>query len=88
MAQKRRFSTEYNREAVLGRCRREFRQESAQAFGGNGRPRGENLALRRQVFARVMKERDFLQEATAFFARTSDEVSDDPMMPAPRFSSG
>ena len=56
---------------VLGRWRRELRQESAQAFRGNGRPRDENLALLRRELARVMKERDFLREAAAFFARAS-----------------
>jgi len=54
---------------VLGRWRRELRQESAQAFRGNGRPRDENLALLRRELARVTKERDFLREAAAFFAR-------------------
>jgi transposase len=56
---------------VLGRWRRELRQESAQAFRGNGRPREENLALLRRELARVTKERDFLREAAAFFARAS-----------------
>jgi len=56
---------------VLGRWRREWRQESAQAFRGNGRPRDENLALLRRELARVTKERDFLREAAAFFARAS-----------------
>ena len=94
MGQRRKFSSEYKREAVamlespgitvnqiaaelgigatvLGRWRRELRQESAQAFRGNGRPRDENLALLRRELARVTKERDFLREAAAFFARTS-----------------
>ena len=56
---------------VLGQWRRELRQESAQAFRGNGRPRDENLALLRRELARVTKERDFLREAAAFFARAS-----------------
>ncbi len=56
---------------VLGRWRRELRQESAQAFRGNGRPRDENLALLRRELARVTKERDFLREAAAFFASAS-----------------
>ena len=56
---------------VLGRWRRELRQESAQAFRGNGRPRDENLALLRRELTRGMKERDFLREAAAFFARAS-----------------
>ena len=56
---------------VLGRWRRELRQESAQAFVGQGRPRDENMALLRRELARVTKERDFLREAAAFFARAS-----------------
>jgi transposase len=56
---------------VLGRWRRELRQESAQAFRGHGRPRDEDLALLRRELARVTKERDFLREAAAFFARAS-----------------
>jgi transposase len=56
---------------VLGRWRREVRQESAQAFRGNGRPRDEDLALLRRELVRVTKERDFLREAAAFFARAS-----------------
>ena len=94
MGQRRKFSAEYKREAVvmlespgvtvnqiavelgigatvLGRWRRELRQESAQAFRGNGRLRDENLALLRRELARVTKERDFLREAAAFFARAS-----------------
>jgi len=56
---------------VLGRWRRELRQEPDQAFRGNGRPRDEELALVRRELARVTKERDFLREAAAFFARAS-----------------
>ena len=94
MAQRRRFSVEYKREAVamldvpgvsvgqiaaelgiganvLGRWRRELRQEPAQAFPGHGRPREEELGHLRRELARVTKERDFLREAAAFFARAS-----------------
>ena len=56
---------------VLGRWRRELRQEPTQAFVGQGRPRDENLALLRRELARVTKERDFLREAAAFFASAS-----------------
>ena len=58
---------------VLRRWRRELRQEQEQdqAFRGHGRPRDEELALLRRELARVTKERDFLQEAVAFFARAS-----------------
>ncbi len=56
---------------VLGRWRRELRQEPAQAFVGNGRPRDEELSQLRRELARVTKERDFLREAATFFARAS-----------------
>ena len=56
---------------VLGRWRREVRQESAQAFPGHGRPREEELVLLRRELSRVTKERDFLREAATFFARAS-----------------
>lgn len=56
---------------VLGRWRRELRQESTQAFRGNGRPQDEDLVLLRRELARVTKERDFLREAAACFARAS-----------------
>ena len=56
---------------VLGRWRRELRQEPEQAFVGNGRPRDEELAHLRLELARVTKERDFLREAATFFASAS-----------------
>ena len=94
MTQRRRFSTEYKREAVamldapgvrvsqiaaelgigaamLWRWRREMPQQSAQAFLGNGRPRDGELAQLRRELARMTKERDFLREAAACFARAS-----------------
>ena len=94
MAQRRKFSAEYKREAVamldapgvsvgqiaaelgigatvLGRWRRELRQESTQAFPGHGRPREEELVLLRRELARITKERDFLREAATFFASAS-----------------
>lgn len=57
--------------SVLGRWRRELRQGPAQAFPGHGRPREEELGQLRRELARVTKERDFLREAAAFFARAS-----------------
>lgn len=56
---------------MLGRWRREVRQEPTQAFVGQGRPRDEHLALLRRELACVTKERDVLREAAAFFARAS-----------------
>jgi len=93
MNQRRKFSAEYQREAVTmlefpgvsvsdrrgtgdwgtcpGALAREWRRRLAQAFQGNGRPWGEELAHRRRELARVSKERDCLREAAAFFARAS-----------------
>ena len=51
--------------------RRELRQERDQAFPGHGRPREEEVGHLRRELARVTKERDFLREAAAFFARAS-----------------
>lgn len=56
---------------ILGRGRREFRQEPKQAFVGNGRSRDEELAQLRRELSRVTKERDVLREAAAFFASAS-----------------
>jgi transposase len=56
---------------VLGRWRRELRCQPQQAFVGNGRPRDEEVSQLRRELARVTKERDFLREAAAFFARAS-----------------
>ena len=54
---------------ILGRWHRELRQESRQAFVGHGRSRDEEVGQLRRELARVTKERDFLREAAAFFAR-------------------
>jgi transposase len=56
---------------ILGRWRRELRGDPQQAFEGNGRSRDEELSQLRRELARVTKERDFLREAAAFFARSS-----------------
>lgn len=56
---------------VLGRWRRELGRQPQQAFVGNGRSRDEELSQLRRELARVTKERDFLREAAAFFARAS-----------------
>ena len=41
------------------------------SFSGQGKPRDEELAALRRELAQVKKERDFLKEAAAFFAKTS-----------------
>lgn len=56
---------------VLGQWRREFRPAPTQAFPGNGRSRDEEMSQLRRELARVTKERGFLREAAAFFARAS-----------------
>ena len=56
---------------VLGRWRREVRRTPAQAFPGQGRPREEELSQLRRELARITKERDFLREAAACFARAA-----------------
>jgi len=56
---------------VLGGWRRELRQEQTQAFPGQGRSRDEEVGHLRRELARFSKERDFLREASAFFARAS-----------------
>ena len=94
MAQRRRFSAEYKREAVamldapgislnqiatelwiganvLGRWRRELRQEPAQAFVGRGR------ALLRVELTYVTKEQDFFEKRQRSWQARRDEVSDD-----------
>ena len=56
---------------LLGRWRRLLAEDGAQAFPGHGYARDEELMQLKRELARVKKERDFLKEAAAFFARTS-----------------
>lgn len=56
---------------VLGRWCRERRQLGDKAFVGQGRSREEEISALKRELARVKKERDFLQEAAAFFAKAS-----------------
>lgn len=56
---------------MLGCWRRELREEPTEAFRGQGRPRDEEVVHLKRELARVTKERDFLREAAAFFARAS-----------------
>ena len=43
----------------------------SEAPPGNGRPRDQELAALNRELAQVKKERDFLKEAAAYFARLS-----------------
>jgi transposase len=56
---------------MLSRWHREHEQDGAKAFRGQGKARDEEMALLKRELARVKKERDFLHEAAAFFAKAS-----------------
>ena len=56
---------------LLGRWSRELKERGRQAFGGQGKPRDEEIARLKRELVRVKKERDFLKEAAAFFAKES-----------------
>jgi len=55
--------------AMLGRWRREIGQHGGKAFVGQGNARDQEMMTLKRELARVKKERDFLKEAAAFFAR-------------------
>ncbi len=56
---------------LLGRWRREMDTSKSKAFPGSGVPRDQELMALKRELARVKKERDFLRDAAAFFARES-----------------
>jgi transposase len=56
---------------VLSRWRSALRAAGEKAFPGQGKPRDEEMAALKRELTRVTKERDFLKEAAAFFAKTS-----------------
>jgi transposase len=56
---------------MLGRWRRVVRQHGEKAFPGQGHARDEELVQLKRELAKVRKERDFLKEAAAFFAKAS-----------------
>lgn len=56
---------------VLSRWRAELEMAGEEAFRGQGVPRDEELAKLRRDLSRVTRERDFLKEAAAYFAKTS-----------------
>ena len=58
-------------EGVLSRWRRELRQHGDKAYVGQGQARDEELMRLKRELAKVRKERDFLKEAAAFFAKGS-----------------
>ena len=57
---------------LLGKWRKQLQADGEQsAFPGHGKPRDEEMAALKRELARVKKERDFLKEAAAFFAKAS-----------------
>ena len=56
---------------MLTRWSRELRNSGTKAFSGAGRPRDEEVVGLKRELARVKKERDFLKETAAYFARES-----------------
>ncbi len=56
---------------LLTRWSRQLQAAGEKPFPGQGHPRDEEMALLKRELARVKKERDFLKEAAAFFARES-----------------
>jgi len=56
---------------MLSRWCREMGSVGNKAFQGQGRPRDEEMAALKRELIQVRKERDFLKEAAAFFAKAS-----------------
>lgn len=54
---------------MLGRWRKEFDEQGMSAFAGQGHARDAEVAALKRELARVRKERDFLKDAAAFFAK-------------------
>lgn len=57
--------------ALLTRWLREADVGGATAFPGGGNPRDEEVARLKRELGRVTKERDFLRDAAAYFAKQS-----------------
>lgn len=56
---------------LLTRWLRETEAGAGKAFSGAGSPRDEELSRLKRELARVTKERDFLRDAAAYFAKGS-----------------
>ena len=55
---------------LLGKWRKQMQEDGEiLAFPGQGKPRDEEMAALKRELTRVKKERDFLKEAAAFFAK-------------------
>lgn len=58
-------------EGLLGRWRRGLKAEGKSAFPGEGNARDEEVARLKRELAQVKRERDFLRDAAAYFAKGS-----------------
>jgi len=56
---------------MLRRWEKEMADKSKSAFPGHGTPRDQEIAKLKKELQQVKKERDFLKEAAAFFAKES-----------------
>ena len=56
---------------LLTRWVREAQPNTEKAFSGTGSPRDKELTRLKRELARVTKERDFLRDAAAYFAKES-----------------
>lgn len=56
---------------TLRRWRSDYLKADGQAFPGKGNPRDAEMTKLKRELARVKKERDFLKEAAAYFAKES-----------------
>ncbi len=57
---------------MLGKWRKQLQGSGKwEAFPGKGHPRDEEMVALKRELTRVRKERDFLKEAAAYFAKES-----------------
>jgi transposase len=56
---------------ILGRWRKAIEKHGEDSFPGQGHAWDEEVVRLKRELARVRKERDFLKEAAAFFAKAS-----------------
>ena len=56
---------------MLSRWRHELSEDGAKAFQSHGKARDEYMVRLKWELVRMKKERDFLQDAAAFFAKAS-----------------
>jgi transposase len=58
-------------ESMLRRWKKEANRDGSEAFRGHGEARDEELARLKRELGRVKRERDFLHDAAAYFAKES-----------------